>query len=70
MTRRRGPYRVLIDMMVRFLVKEHRGYTRRFPNDLDNLIATLKPGDVVLVATVFHFHGEVENVHSASLLPA
>lgn len=49
MTRRRGPYRVLIDAMVRFLVKEHRGYTRRFPNDLDNLAATLKPGDVVLV---------------------
>jgi hypothetical protein len=35
--------------MVQFLVKEHRGYTRRFPNDLDSLVASLRPGDVVLV---------------------
>jgi hypothetical protein len=49
MTRRRGPYRVLIDWMIRFLVKEHRGYTRRFPNDLESLVSTLRPGDVILV---------------------
>ena len=49
MTRRRGPIRLVINFMVKLLVKEHRGYTRRFPNDLDSLRATLRPGDVVLV---------------------
>jgi len=49
MNRRRSPSKFLIDLMVKFLVKEHRGYTRRFPNDLDSLVATLKPGDVVLI---------------------
>jgi Permuted papain-like amidase enzyme, YaeF/YiiX, C92 family len=49
MSQRKGPYRLLLDRMVAVLVKEHRGYTRRFPNDLDKLRATLRPGDVVLV---------------------
>jgi hypothetical protein len=49
MSRSRNPSKLLIDWMIRFLVKEHRGYNRRFPNDLDSLVATLKPGDVVLV---------------------
>jgi hypothetical protein len=49
MTRTRGPIRLVINYMVKLLVKEHRGYTRRFPNDLDSLRATLRPGDVILV---------------------
>ncbi len=46
---RTGPTKWLIRLMVKLLVKEHRGYTQRFPNDLDRLRAVLKPGDVVLV---------------------
>jgi hypothetical protein len=49
MATRRGPSKFVIDWMIKFLVKEHRGYTRRFPNDLESLVATLRPGDVVLV---------------------
>ena len=49
MIRRGGLYQLFVDFLVGLLVKEHRGYTRRFPNDLDNLRATLRPGDVVLV---------------------
>jgi len=49
MVRGRGLYQILIDFLVGLLVKEHRGYTRRFPHDLENLRATLRPGDVVLV---------------------
>ena len=35
--------------MIRFLVKEHRGYRQRSPNDLEALRAVLRPGDVLLV---------------------
>lgn len=49
MRHRRGPYRLLINLMIKLLVKEHRGYTQRFPNDVEKLRQTLRPGDVVLV---------------------
>lgn len=49
MRRRSAPYRLLIRFLVKLLVKEHRGYRQRFPNDLTKLRSTLKPGDVVLV---------------------
>jgi hypothetical protein len=52
MTHRRGPIRYVINFMVKLLVKEHRGYTRRFPQDLDSLRATLRPGDVILVERI------------------
>ncbi len=35
--------------LVKHLTKERRGYTQRFPNDIDLMVKTLKPGDVVLV---------------------
>jgi hypothetical protein len=35
--------------MIRLLVKEHRGYRQRSPNDLEALRAVLRPGDVLLV---------------------
>jgi hypothetical protein len=35
--------------MIRLLVKEHRGYRQRTPNDLEALRAVLRPGDVLLV---------------------
>src|SRR5689334_21697563 len=40
---------IVIDFTVKLLVKEHRGYMRRFPYDIDSLRATLRPGDVILV---------------------
>jgi hypothetical protein len=39
----------LSDLLIRILIKEHRGYVRRFPHDLAQLRATLQPGDVILV---------------------
>jgi len=42
-------YDKLVDLVVAFLVREHSRYYQRFPNDIDKLRATLKPGDVVLV---------------------
>ncbi len=48
-----SPHRSLrdrfIEWMIRFVVKEHRGYRQRNPNDLEALRAVLRPGDVVLV---------------------
>jgi hypothetical protein len=38
-----------IAWMIRFLVKEHRGYRQHSPNDLEALRAVLRPGDVLLV---------------------
>ena len=35
--------------IVRILVKEHRGYRQRSPNDIEALRAVLRPGDVILV---------------------
>lgn len=35
--------------LTRMLVKEHRRYTQRFPNDMERLRSVLKPGDVLLV---------------------
>jgi len=35
--------------IVRSLVKEHRGYRQRSPNDIEALRAVLRPGDVILV---------------------
>jgi hypothetical protein len=35
--------------IVRMLVKEHRGYRQRSPNDIEALRAVLRPGDVILV---------------------
>ena len=49
MKRRRGLYKRIIDLIVKILVKEHRGYHHRFPHDLEKLQAALKPGDVLLV---------------------
>jgi len=37
------------DWIVRILVKEHRGYRQRSPNDIAALRAALRPGDVILV---------------------
>lgn len=42
-------YKRLVDLVVAFLVREHSRYYQRFPNDIDKLRVTLKPGDVVLV---------------------
>ncbi len=42
-------YKRLVDLVVAFLVREHSRYYQRFPNDIDKLRATLKPGDVILV---------------------
>jgi hypothetical protein len=39
----------MTDWIVGILVKEHRGYRQRFPNDLEALRAVLRPGDVILV---------------------
>ncbi|TFH31445.1 MAG: hypothetical protein E4H00_03515, partial [Myxococcales bacterium] len=39
----------LVSWIVRVLVKEHRGYRQRSPNDIEALRATLRPGDVILV---------------------
>ena len=38
-----------IRLLTRLLTKEHHGYLQRFPNDLERLRRTLRPGDVVLV---------------------
>ena len=41
--------RGVTDFLVDHLTKERRGYMQRFPNDIDLMVRTLKPGDVVLV---------------------
>lgn len=46
---KRTPMEWLTDRLVKILVKEHRGYVQRFPNDPAKLRAALQPGDVVLV---------------------
>ena len=40
---------MLVSWIVRILVKEHRGYRQRSPNDIEALRAVLRPGDVILV---------------------
>ena len=40
---------LIVEWMVRLLVREHRGYRQRSPNDLEALRAVLRPGDVLLV---------------------
>jgi len=42
-------HELLVAWMIRLLVKEHRGYRQRSPNDLEALRAVLRPGDVLLV---------------------
>jgi hypothetical protein len=49
MKRRRKLYRWLVDYLIELLTEERASYHQRFPNDLEALRATLKPGDVVLV---------------------
>jgi len=39
----------ITDFLVRHLTKERDGYLQRFPNDIELMVKTLKPGDVVLV---------------------
>jgi hypothetical protein len=46
---RRAIRQRVTDLIVRLLVKEHRGYRQRSPNDIDALRAVLRPGDVILV---------------------
>jgi hypothetical protein len=48
-TMRRAIRQRLTDWIVRTLVKEHRGYRQRSPNDIEALRAVLRPGDVILV---------------------
>lgn len=49
MTLRRAIRQRVTDWIVRILVKEHRGYRQRSPNDIEALRAVLRPGDVILV---------------------
>jgi len=42
-------HELMVACMIRLLVKEHRGYRQRSPNDLEALRAVLRPGDVLLV---------------------
>lgn len=49
MTLRRAIRQRATDWIVRILVKEHRGYRQRSPNDIAALRAALRPGDVILV---------------------
>jgi len=48
-TLRRAIRQRVTDWIVRILVKEHRGYRQRSPNDIEALRAVLRPGDVILV---------------------
>ena len=45
--RKLNPKRLLVRLLTRLLVQEHRGYRARFPNDMALLRQTLRPGDVV-----------------------
>lgn len=45
----KGAREKLIDWIIRMLVKEHRGYRQRSPNDIEALRSVLRPGDVILV---------------------
>jgi hypothetical protein len=49
MTLRPSMRQRITDWIVRLLVKEHRGYRQRSPNDIAALRAVLRPGDVILV---------------------
>ncbi len=46
--RRRIKHRIA-NFLIKHLTKERPGYTQRFPNDIELLVSSLKPGDVVLI---------------------
>ena len=62
-TLRRAINERLTAWIVRLLVKEHRGYRQRSPNDIEALRAALRPGDVILVMS----NGGFDNIHERLL---